>query len=73
MDFECEHCKTTISIDPEQMSTDVHCPACDHKLDLPDLPPELVEALDKKLAEEGKIKPSEEGDHEALLRRSDES
>ena len=65
MEFECEHCNTTISIDPEQMNTDVHCPACGHHLELPELPPELVEALDKKLAEEGNITPSEEGDHEA--------
>lgn len=65
MEFECEHCNTTISIDPEQMSTDVKCPACEHALDLPELPPELIEALDKKLEEEGNIKPSEEGDHEA--------
>lgn len=65
MEFECEHCKTTISIDPEQMGTDIKCPACEHSLDLPDLPPELVDALDKKLEEEGNITPSEEGDHEA--------
>ena len=65
MEFECKHCNTFISIDPEQMSTDVRCPACGDHLNLPELPPELVEALEKKLAEENKIKSSDEGDHEA--------
>lgn len=65
MEFECEHCNTVIIIDPEQMGTDVHCPGCGKDLPMPELPPEVMEALDKKLAEESNIKPSDEGDHEA--------
>ena len=64
MEFECAHCKTVIIIDPEQMGSDVHCPACDKDLPLPDLPPEVIEALDKKLEEENAITPTDEGDHE---------
>lgn len=64
MEFKCEHCNTNISIDPDQISADVTCPACDHPLDVPELPPELVKALDKKLEEESNIKPIQEGDHE---------
>ena len=65
MEFECEHCKTIINIDPEQIGTEVHCPGCDRELPIPELPPEVVEALDKKLEEESNLKPNIEGDHEA--------
>lgn len=65
MEFECKHCETVISIDPEQMHNDVTCPACGDELDLPELPPKVVEALDKKLAEESNVISSDEGDHEA--------
>ena len=65
MEFECKHCDTVISIDPEQMHNDVTCPACGDELDLPALPPKVVEALDKKLTEESNIISSDEGDHEA--------
>jgi hypothetical protein len=64
MEFECQHCETSINIDPEQMGSDVHCPACGKGLPMPDLPPEVITALDKKIEEENNIHPIDEGDHE---------
>ena len=70
MEFECKHCNTFISIDFEQMGTDICCPACGNHLPLLELSDELIEFFEKKLAEESKIEPNNKGDHkiaEAML------
>jgi hypothetical protein len=55
IEFECVHCNTQISIDPDQMiSPELICPACDTIIDMPDLPPEMKARLEE-MAEAAKV------------------
>ena len=70
MEFKCEYCDTNICIDIEQIGSDISCPACDRQLKLPDLPKEVVEAIEKLKEDEKKIIDDNEGNKdvaEAML------
>ena len=55
IEFECVHCNTQISIDPDQMiSPELICPACDTMIDMPDLPQEMKVKLEE-IAESAKM------------------
>lgn len=55
IEFECVHCNTQISIDPDQMiSAELICPACDTIIDMPDMPSEMKVKLEE-IAEAAKI------------------
>ncbi|NOY74539.1 MAG: hypothetical protein GXP32_01945 [Kiritimatiellaeota bacterium] len=69
IEFECVHCNTQISIDPDQMiSPELICPACGTIIDMPDLPPEMKAKLEE-MAESAKMSDEEADDEvaEAVL------
>ena len=51
IEFPCEHCDTVLSIAPDQLGSELFCPACDKEITLPELSPEMEVKLTIAMAQ----------------------
>ncbi len=65
MEFTCKDCGTAICVDPDQINQGMVCPACGEPVDIPELPKEILEAIEKNLAAESESKAENNGAHKA--------
>ncbi len=55
IEFKCEHCKTDLSIAPDQMEGELFCPACEQEIHLPELDADMTAKLAIAKAQEKSI------------------
>ena len=41
IEFQCKHCKTHLSFAPDQLDSELFCPACELEITLPELSPDM--------------------------------